>query len=127
MLLVDTHVLLWLADGNPRLGAQARGRVLSSTAVHYSAASIWELTIKQLLGKLSITEDFEQGLQQAGLVELPVTARHARAIAEFPSLLKHDPFDRLLLGQASADRLTLLTADAILLAVPGAPVADARR
>jgi PIN domain nuclease of toxin-antitoxin system len=126
MLLLDTHVLLWLLAGSPRLGPRSREKITTGISVSYSAASIWELTIKSMLGKVALPDSFDMGLQSSRLQELPVESTHARAIAGFPELTGHDPFDRLLLAQAKTTGRTLLTADKVLLAFGLPFVADAR-
>jgi PIN domain nuclease of toxin-antitoxin system len=115
MLLLDSQALLWLLDDNPRLGARARQAIGSAQGVYVSAATIWELTIKTMLGKLSIPADFSTRLTAQGLALLNITAEHAEAIPDFPELARHDPFDRLLVAQASRAGLRLLTADRVLL------------
>lgn len=123
-LLLDTHLLLWAAGQPSRLPAVAR-RLLNDPANEalFSAASIWEIAIKNTLGR----EDFKveprllrRGLVDNGWVELPITSQHAVGIDALPQLHK-DPFDRLLLAQALSEGITLLTSDANL-ARYGAPV-----
>ena len=126
MLLLDTHILLWLFDDSPRLGAEARARLAAASTVHFSAATIWELTIKALLGKLEVPPDLVEECRTAGLLEMPVTALQAARVAAFPTLVRHDPFDRILLAQAVSSGCELITANAILLAIPHAPVIDGR-
>ncbi|MDQ6751977.1 MAG: type II toxin-antitoxin system VapC family toxin [Actinomycetota bacterium] len=126
MLLLDTHVLLWHLEDSPRLGPLSRERITSGDIASYSAASIWELTIKSMLGKITLPDGFDAGLQSSQLKELPVQGSHARAIAEFPELTSHDPFDRLLLAQARVTGGTFLTADGVLLTLGLPFVADAR-
>jgi PIN domain nuclease of toxin-antitoxin system len=115
MLLLDCQALLWLLDDNPRLGPQARQRITSAQGVHVSAATVWELTIKTMLGKLSVPADLSKRLTAQGLRLLSITAEHAEAIRDFPELARHDPFDRLLVAQAFRTGLRLLTADQVLL------------
>lgn len=81
-----------------------------ATLSYVSAASIWEIGIKRALGKLESPEDIEDRLQQASFIALPVLVSHAIAAARLP---RHhaDPFDRMLIAQASLESLTLLTAD----------------
>jgi len=116
MLLLDSQVVLWLADDNPRLGRSARNRIEKADVVYVSAATIWELTIKKMLGKLDLPDAFDIAMGEQGITYLPVTAEHAAGIEEFPELLRHDPFDRPLVAQASRERCDLLTADQVLLA-----------
>jgi PIN domain nuclease of toxin-antitoxin system len=115
MLLLDSQALLWLLDDSPRLGLRARQAITSARGVHVSAATVWELTIKTMLGKLSVPADLSKRLTAQGLVLLSIAAEHAEALREFPELTRHDPFDRLLVAQASRTGLRLLTADQVLL------------
>ncbi|WP_235726711.1 type II toxin-antitoxin system VapC family toxin [Methylocaldum szegediense] len=121
---MDTHLILWAAGDPDRLSEEAR-RLLLDTAneLYYSAASLWEITIKQTLGRPDCKVDVHRlwrMLPLSGYRELPVTGEHAIAIETLP-LLHKDPFDRLLLAQARVESLTLLTADRQL-AGYGAPV-----
>ena len=115
MLLLDSQALLWLLDDNPRLGPQARQAITSAQGVHVSATTVCELTIKTMLGKLSVPADLSKRLTAQGLALLSITAEHAEALRDFPELTRHDPFDRLLVAQASRTGLQLLTADQVLL------------
>jgi PIN domain nuclease of toxin-antitoxin system len=119
-LLLDTHVLLWLLDDSPRLGNRARDRITESAAVYVSAASTWELAIKAAIGKITLPDDIEDAIDRSALRDLPVTRRHTLA-SDLLELPHKDPFDAVLVAQATVERLTLLTADAKLLkAVPDA-------
>lgn len=115
LLLLDSQVVLWVLDNNPRLGPHARQIISSTSTVHVSAATVWELTIKSMLGKLSVPDKLASRLVEQGLSLLDITAEHAEAVRGFPELTKHDPFDRLLVAQASQAGLQLLTADHVLL------------
>jgi PIN domain nuclease of toxin-antitoxin system len=127
MLLLDSQALLWLLDDNPRLGPQARRAITSAQGVHVSAATVWELTIKTMLGKLSVPADLSTRLTAQGLELLSITAEHAEALRDFPELTRHDPFDRLLVAQASRTGLQLLTADKVLLDLGREFILDASR
>ena len=126
MILLDTHVLLWLLADEERIGPQSRSAIEGSAVVHYSAVSIAEVTIKQMIGRLQVHANLNQGADDAGLQELPLRAEHAKAIDSFPELNRHDPFDRLLLAQARVERCRFLTADGRLLTANFEWVADAR-
>lgn len=117
MLLLDSQVLVWLLDDSPRLGPRARSAISSATRVYVSAASIWELTIKAMLGKLTVPAKLTDRITEQGLLLLNVTADDAEGIRDFPELIKHDPFDRLIVSQALRGRLQLVTADGVLLAL----------
>jgi PIN domain nuclease of toxin-antitoxin system len=110
-LLLDTHIFLWLVNGNPRLNAKAKALINSADAVFVSSATMWEMAIKIQVGKLraDLDELLEQ-LQANGFQELPVYARHAKELIKLP---RHhsDPFDRLLVAQAISETIRLLTAD----------------
>jgi PIN domain nuclease of toxin-antitoxin system len=127
MLLLDSQALLWLLDDNPRLGPRARQAITSAQGVHVSAATVWELTIKTMLGKLSVPAGLPARLTAQGLELLSITAEHAEAIRDFPELTRHDPFDRLLVAQASHTGLRLLTADQVLLNLGRDFILDATR
>jgi PIN domain nuclease of toxin-antitoxin system len=113
-LLLDTHVVLWLLDDSPRLGIQARDRIAGSAAVYVSAASTWELAIKAAIGKIALPDDLEGAIDQSALRDLPVTRPHT-LVSDLAALPRKDPFDAVLVAQATVERLTLLTADAKLL------------
>ena len=113
-LLLDTRVFLWVAAGSPRLKPAARRLIESADETRVSAASLWEIAIKVRLGKLRADPlELAGAIEASGFTELPVRAMHAAAVA---TLAPHhnDPFDRLLIAQAIAEPLRLLTADAAL-------------
>jgi PIN domain nuclease of toxin-antitoxin system len=113
-LLLDTHVFIWFVTDSRRLKASARNLLDAADSAYVSAASIWEIAIKASIGKLEgDAVAFAEAIESSGFHELPVTADHAVRVARLP---RHhgDPFDRLLLAQALAEPLTLVTADATL-------------
>ena len=121
-LLLDTQVLLWAASEPDRLSPAAR-RLLDSAQhdLHFSAASLWEISIKNGLGRADFRVDpgvLRRRLIENGYEELPVSSEHAVRVDSLPPLHK-DPFDRMLLAQALCDGLTLITADATLARYPG--------
>jgi PIN domain nuclease of toxin-antitoxin system len=113
-LLLDTHVLLWAAGAPDHLPAAARAMIEDPEhQLFFSAASMWEIAIKQGLGRSDFRADpalVRRGLLDNGYAELAITGRHAVAVAGLPPLHK-DPFDRMLVAQAIADGLLLLTVD----------------
>jgi PIN domain nuclease of toxin-antitoxin system len=116
-LLLDTHLLLW-AGGKPgRLSANARRLVNDAgNELMFSAASLWEIVIKRGLGRDDFQVDprlFRRGLLDNGYIELPVGSEHAVAIEGLP-LLHKDPFDRILIAQATVEGIILLTADPLM-------------
>lgn len=89
--------------------------------VMFSAASLWEIAIKFALGRADFEVDprvLRRGLLDSGYVELPITADHALAVLALPPIHK-DPFDRLLVAQATVEGMVLLTADATIARYPG--------
>ena len=111
-LLLDTHIFLWVVTGSGSLKTKARRTIETSEAVFVSAASIWEIAIKVRLGKIDADPDaLVAAIEESGFIELPVRAAHAAGVAALPPL-HTDPFDRLLVAQAIAEPLRLLTADA---------------
>ncbi len=113
-VLLDTHIFLWAVAGSPSLKAAARRQIESAEAAYVSAASIWEIAIKARLGKIEADADELVGaIEDSGFIELPVRAAHAAGVARLPPL-HNDPFDRLLVAQAMAEPLRLLTADPVL-------------
>jgi len=119
-LLLDTHVLLWWLAESPKLPKTIKARIAEAEIVYVSAASVWEMAIKAAIGKLDAPDDLEEQLPQHRLEQLRVSVSHALAVAKLPH--HHaDPFDRMLVAQASFESLTLVTADPQL-AVYGVPV-----
>lgn len=113
-LLLDTHVLLWLAAAPERLGAALGALEDEDNELIVSAASAWELTIKQGTGRLTLPEPpavwLASRLPRFGATALAVTWQDAVAVGDLP-LLHRDPFDRLLVAQAQRHSLVLVTAD----------------
>lgn len=120
--LLDTQVLLWAAGVPDRLPPDARTLIADpATALLYSAASLWEVTIKNGLGRADFSVDprlLRRGLLENGYTELAVTGAHAVAVDALPPIHK-DPFDRLLVAQAQIEGVTLITADEIVGRYPG--------
>lgn len=114
-LLLDTHVLIWFAENDAQLSAESR-RVLEdeSNDLYCSVASIWELAIKTSLGKLKMAAPlggaFRGRLEATGFAVLPVEYSHAAAVQALP-WHHRDPFDRLLVAQATVEQLALVSHD----------------
>jgi PIN domain nuclease of toxin-antitoxin system len=113
-LLADSHVLLWWLDGAQRLSEPVRDAFADpATELYLSAASIWELAVKQSVGKLEVDVDLGEHAREQGFTDLPVTFAHAAAVRDLP-FHHRDPFDRMLVAQARVERLTLVTADSVI-------------
>jgi PIN domain nuclease of toxin-antitoxin system len=108
--LLDTHVLLWLNSDLRRISRPVIATLDLADQVYYSAASVWELSIKQSLGKLHLSGPISGFLKQSRFLELPITTQYAEAAATLP-LHHRDPFDRMLVAQALSEKLVLITAD----------------
>ena len=115
-LLLDTRLLLWWLENSPSLSARARETIRDpENTVFVSAVSLWEIWLKQSLGKLRLPVDFTERLAAESFESLPLMASHARQVGLLP--WHHgDPFDRMLVAQAQVEKLVLLTADNALAA-----------
>jgi PIN domain nuclease of toxin-antitoxin system len=112
--LLDTHFFLWVVAGSPRLKPAVRQLLERAEVLHVSAASIWEAAIKARLGQMQADPDaLADAIGRSGFVELPVGAAHAAAVAKLAPH-RDDPFDCLLIAQALAEPLRLVTADEAL-------------
>jgi PIN domain nuclease of toxin-antitoxin system len=121
-LLLDTHLLLWAAGTPKRLSTSTRKAIESpDNSLFFSVASLWEIVIKRGLDRADFRVDahlLRRGLLDNGYAELAITGEHALAVESLPPIHK-DPFDRLLVAQATAEGMTLLTADASVALYPG--------
>jgi PIN domain nuclease of toxin-antitoxin system len=109
-LLLDTHVILWWLTDDPALKDDVKARLDIDPDVYVSAASVWEVAIKQSIGKLAEPADLPEIVRDSGFRELPITAAHALAAGRLP-LIHRDPFDRVLVAQARCEGLTLASRD----------------
>ena len=121
-LLLDTHLLLWAAGQPKRLSKLARTLIDNpDNELHFSAASLWEVAIKRGLGRKDFKVDarlLRRGLLDNGYSELPIISGHVVAIESLPPLHK-DPFDRVLVAQATVEGVMLLTIDPLVAQYPG--------
>lgn len=127
-MLLDTNALIWLVHDSTRLGPLSRDLIAAAPRVHYSPVSITEIAIKHMLGRMPLPGGaaFPEIFNRSGLTELPLRTGHAASLTDFETLVRHDPFDRMLLAQAKHEGLTLLTSDATLLALGEDWIADAQ-
>ena len=121
-VLLDTHLLLWTIEDSPKLSVEARRLIdAKSTAPVFSVVSLWELAIKAAKGLADFTADAR--LVRRGLIdnlweELPIVSEHAFAAGPLPPIHR-DPFDRMLVAQATVEGILLLTGDARVARYPG--------
>jgi PIN domain nuclease of toxin-antitoxin system len=108
--LLDTHVVLWWLLDDPVLAADIKELIDEEPDVYVSAATIWEVAIKQAAGKLPGPVSLPERIQENGFVPLPVSPEHAIIAGRLP-LIHRDPFDRMLIAQAQFEKLTLVTRD----------------
>lgn len=111
-LLIDTNVVIWILGGDERRVSSAARRVLNDDrrSLFVSAVTVWEIATKRSLGKLRAPQGWAKSLRASGLEPLPVTALHAEAVEHLP-WHHRDPFDRLLIAQATTEGMSLVSAD----------------
>jgi PIN domain nuclease of toxin-antitoxin system len=121
-LLLDTHLLLWAAGEPKRFSASARALINDTgNELLFSPASLWEIAIKRGLGRRDFQADprlLRRGLLDNGYSELPIGSDHVIAIEDLPPIHK-DPFDRVLVAQATVEGIALLTIDPLVARYPG--------
>jgi PIN domain nuclease of toxin-antitoxin system len=120
-LLIDTHLLLWAAAEPRRLSRPAKALLQdAANTLMFSAASLWEIAIKRALDRDDLRVDVRslwRGLIDNGYVELPIESGHALGIDVLPPIHR-DPFDRMLVSQAMAEGLVLVTSDTMIAKYP---------
>ena len=125
-LLLDTHLILWAASSPERLSKKALDLLSDNeNELFFSAANLWEITIKNGLGRADFKVDvsvLRRGLLDNGYSEIAITSQHAIAVSGLPDIHR-DPFDRVLVAQAITEGITLLTADKLVAQYSG-PIID---
>jgi PIN domain nuclease of toxin-antitoxin system len=116
-ILLDTHALLWWLDGDARLSKRARAAIGDArTVCLVSAASAWEITTKARLGKLpgalDVAADITGCLRSQQFTPLDISVDHAQRAGSLPGAHR-DPFDRMLIAQAQAENLPLVSNDVV--------------
>jgi len=113
-LLLDTHTFLWWLTDSKNLGKNSRALIKDSkNFIFFSAASGWEISIKKSLGKLEAPEGMDNIVEEEGFERLSISVFHAERAGALP-LIHRDPFDRMLIAQAQAEGLEIITADEII-------------
>jgi PIN domain nuclease of toxin-antitoxin system len=109
--LLDTHIALWWLSDHERLSKEQFDFIYSKNSqIILSAASIWEIRIKESLGKLEVPSNILEIIKEENIEFLPITAQHANHTRTLPPLHK-DPFDRIIIAQAKLEGLTLISSD----------------
>jgi PIN domain nuclease of toxin-antitoxin system len=110
-LLLDTHAALWFLEGGDRLGENAARHITDeANRVILSAAVVWEIAIKRSLEKLVVPEEYISLLLEGGAQPLAVTVDHAAAVERLP-WHHRDPFDRILVAQATVEGAAIVSRD----------------
>lgn len=112
-LLLDTHILLWWLEDDPRLSKADRERIADTAhEICVSVASAYEVSLKAMLGKIDWDIDaLAVAIAQEGFQILPLTWRHLSHAGRFPRHPNKDPWDRIIVAQALLERIPLVTAD----------------
>jgi PIN domain nuclease of toxin-antitoxin system len=115
-ILLDTHALIWWLEGGAKLSPTARSAIANPEGtVLVSAASAWEIAIKQQAGKFRVPDlvkDFQGRLQKEGFIELAISIEHAVRAGTLPGSHK-DPFDRVLIAQSQVENAAMVTRDSL--------------
>jgi PIN domain nuclease of toxin-antitoxin system len=109
-ILLDSNVLIWWAEGNPRIGPRLRVQIENRPLAFASLASAWEIAIKSSIGRLRLPLGFDEFLDRFGFELLPIRLDHIREIETLP-FHHRDPFDRMLVAQARIEGLQIITRD----------------
>ena len=110
-IILDTHALLWWLADSPLLGTHARSLIADTrNPIYVSAATTWEIAIKRAKGMLEAPDDMDRIVEDEGFEKLPITLFHGEQAGSLPEIHR-DPFDRMLIAQAQAEGLELLTKD----------------
>ncbi|MCC6899666.1 MAG: type II toxin-antitoxin system VapC family toxin [Polyangiaceae bacterium] len=114
-VLLDTHAFVWW--DNAKLPKRVVSRIRSAGDVYVSAATAWEIAIKSALGRISVKGDMTEALADYGFLELPISIAHADAVRSLPPIHR-DPFDRILVAQASTEDLVIVSNDELMREYP---------
>jgi len=126
MILLDTHVLVWLASDSKRLSAAARQAIQTHPkSLHVSIVSAWEISLLVKRGRLNLPlppdDYFTRAVAHHGLIEMPLTRRVAQQSVELPDI-HNDPFDRILITECQTRGLSLVSCDSTLSRYPNLQV-----
>ncbi len=120
--LLDTHIFLWWISDAEQLSQEVFDIISDgSNQIYISSATIWEIAIKEALGKLEVDADLDHAIEENGFVELKVSAICANATKKLEQIHR-DPFDRMLIAQAIEGDMTLITVDGYIVQYDGVKV-----
>ena len=124
-LLLDTHILLWAAQGSEQLSSKAKTLLEDpENQLYFSAASLWEIAIKNKLGRADFKVDLavlRRNLLDNGFEEIAINSAHTIGVDALPNIHK-DPFDRMLIAQTAEEGITLMTAYSLVAEYPVAVI-----
>ena len=125
--LLDTHIFLWWMSDAEQLSKEVFD-IISDTSNHIyiSSATIWEIAIKEALGKLEVDTNLDNAIEEHGFIELKVSAICANATKQFEQIHR-DPFDRMLMAQAIKGNMTLITVDRFIVQYSGVKILSFKR
>lgn len=113
-ILIDTHVLLWWLSDNASLGKKSRNIISDErNDIYVSAVSTWEISIKKNKGLLKAPDNIDAIVEDEGFSKLPISLFHGEQAGNLPNIHR-DPFDRMLIAQAQAEGLELMTTDKVI-------------
>jgi len=113
-VLLDTHILIWALENNPALPQKARDVIIDgSNVIYVSSATVWEMSIKKAIGKLSVPDNLYEEIKNHRFTMLDINFEHAELAGKLPDLHK-DPFDRMLIAQSIIEKLTLISKDSMI-------------
>lgn len=116
--LLDTHVLLWWLDNNPKLSLPVKNTISNPlNTIFVSSVSTWEINTKKSLGKLTVPDNIPDIIRECRFIELPITIDHSCVIGTLVPI-HQDPFDRMLIAQAISEDLVLITSDTMIQKYP---------
>ena len=120
--LLDTHIFLWWLSEPNKLSAKIY-EIISNpkNQIYISSATIWEIAIKEALGKLQVDADMNKAIEECGFIELKISAICANATKKLPFIHK-DPFDRMLIAQAIENNMILISVDGFIAQYEGVSV-----
>ena len=125
--LLDTHIFLWWLSDADQLSQEVFDIISDpSKQIFISAASIWEIAIKEALGKLQVDADLKHAIDANGFIELKISAACANGTKKL-ELIHRDPFDRMLIAQAIEEDMTLITVDQLIVQYPEVKLLSFRR